>query len=117
MRYSNPRQLIFMFTALCSFAARSATYYVSPTGNNANNGTSQATAWQTIDRVNQINFNLQPGDKILFQRGGVYRGKLSINSNGTAGNYIEIGAYGTGAKPVIRGSVAVTAWEHHSGNI
>ena len=117
MRHFNPRKPLFIAAALCSFALRAATYYVSPTGNNANNGTSQATAWQNIDRVNQINFNLQPGDRILFQRGGVYRGKLSINSNGTASNYIEIGAYGTGAKPVISGSVAVTGWVPHSGNI
>ncbi|MGB3525321.1 MAG: hypothetical protein WBB32_05075, partial [Flavobacteriales bacterium] len=47
--------------SLSSFATD---YYVSPSGNDSNNGTSPATAWQTIDRLNQ-SFNLwQPGDRI-----------------------------------------------------
>ncbi|HRH37859.1 MAG TPA: hypothetical protein PK760_05910, partial [Flavobacteriales bacterium] len=55
------------------FDAEAATYYVSPTGSDSNNGTSQATAWQSITRVNQISSSLQPGDRILFQKGGTYR--------------------------------------------
>ncbi len=112
----------FRYTA--SFAAiaitcclKAATYYVSPTGSDTNNGTSQTTPWQTIARVNQLGTSLQPGDRILFQRGGTYRGKLTINANGSASAYIEIGAYGTGAQPVISGSVPVTGWVQHSGSI
>lgn len=96
---------------------RAATYYVSPTGSDTNNGTSTSTPWQTIARVNQLGTALQPGDRILFQRGGTYRGKLTINANGSASAYIEVGAYGTGAQPVISGSVPVTGWVQHSGSI
>ncbi|MBK8341749.1 MAG: hypothetical protein IPK99_18030 [Flavobacteriales bacterium] len=65
---------------------QAATYYIAPSGNDANSGTSPAQAWKTIARVNQISAQLQPGDKILFERGGVYRGKLPLSSSGTAGN-------------------------------
>ena len=108
--------ILFLFLLLTA-AAQAATYYISPTGNDANNGTSSSTPWRTIDRVNQISFSLVAGDRILFQRGGTYRGKLNINGSGTAASYIEVGAYGTGDQPIISGSVAVTGWTQHSGNI
>lgn len=111
------KHLLVLCVLLLTGTLHAATYYVSPTGNDVNSGTSQAQAWRTIGRVNQISGSLQPGDRILFERGGVYRGKLTINSNGTAGSRIEVGAYGNGALPVISGSVAVTGWTVHSGNI
>ncbi|MBV6406210.1 MAG: right-handed parallel beta-helix repeat-containing protein [Flavobacteriales bacterium] len=111
-----PRTL-FLPALLMVLRLSAATYHVSPTGNDAHSGTSPAQAWQTIARVNQIAGQLQPGDQVLFQRGGVYRGKLTVSANGAAGNPITIGAYGTGADPVISGSVPVTGWTVHSGNI
>lgn len=93
------------------------TYYVSPSGSDSNNGTSPSTPWQTIARVNQLGSSLQAGDAVLFQRGGKYRGKLNITVSGTAAAKIEIGAYGTGARPIISGSAAVTNWTVHNGNI
>ena len=98
-------------------ALSAVTYYVSPTGSDTNTGTSSASPWKTITRVNQIGTALNPGDQILFQRGGVYRGKVTISDNGVAGNPMVLGAYGTGAAPIISGSVAVTGWTVHSGNI
>ncbi|MFN3875314.1 MAG: right-handed parallel beta-helix repeat-containing protein, partial [Flavobacteriales bacterium] len=110
------RKHLSLLLMLVPFAAAAATYYVSPTGSDTNNGTSQSTPWRTIGRVNQA--TLVAGDKVLFQRGGVYRGKLNIMQSGNANAYIEIGAYGsTGERPVISGSVAVTGWTIHSGSI
>jgi hypothetical protein len=44
------------------------TYYVdSENGDDNVNGLSPETAWQTIAKVNSIDFN--PGDSILFRRG------------------------------------------------
>lgn len=99
------------------FHAQATVYHVSPTGNDANNGTTEATAWKTIDRVNQLAFSYQPGDQILFQRGGTYRGELIVGSNGTQAHPITVGAYGTGNRPIIKGSVPVTEWTQHQGNI
>ncbi|HMN04381.1 MAG TPA: right-handed parallel beta-helix repeat-containing protein [Flavobacteriales bacterium] len=98
-------------------AASATDYYVSPTGNDANNGTSPATAWKTIDRVNQAPFSYQAGDRILFERGGTWRGEILFGSSGTASQPIVIGNYGNGAKPLIKGSVAVSGWTAHQGNI
>jgi hypothetical protein len=109
--------LLLLISLLAGQCAMATIYYVSPTGSDSNSGTSAATAWQNISRVNQISSSLQPGDKVLFQRGGTYRGKLTISSNGTAAAKIEVGAYGTGARPIIKGSVAVVNWTNHSGNI
>ncbi|MCB9184764.1 MAG: T9SS type A sorting domain-containing protein [Flavobacteriales bacterium] len=94
-----------------------AVYYVSPTGSDTNNGTSQSTPWKTIARVNQIGTSITAGTQILFQRGGTYRGRLNINGSGTSSNKIIIGAYGSGAAPIISGSELVTGWTLHSGNI
>ncbi|HEY0979123.1 MAG TPA: right-handed parallel beta-helix repeat-containing protein, partial [Flavobacteriales bacterium] len=97
--------------------AQAVVYYVSPNGNDSQNGTSEATAWRTIARVNQLGSQLHAGDKVLFQRGGTFRGKLTISVSGTAANKIEFGAYGNGNAPVISGSIPVTGWTVHSGNI
>jgi hypothetical protein len=49
-----------------------ATYYADCTkGNDSNNGLSSSTAWKTIAKVNNSNFN--PEDYILFKRGETWR--------------------------------------------
>ncbi len=98
-------------------SATAVTYHVSPNGSDANAGTSQAAPWRTIARVLQSIYSLQPGDQILFERGGTYRGELIMPNSGTSTNPITVGAYGTGAAPVISGSDVVTNWVQHSGNI
>ena len=70
-----------------------ATYYVSNSGDDANDGLSPETAWKTIARVNQDTYI--PGDKILFERGGEWENTtLQPQGSGSAEAYITIGAYG-----------------------
>lgn len=70
-----------------------ATYYVSNSGDDANDGLSPETAWKTIARVNQDTYI--PGDKILFERGGKWENTtLQPQGSGSAEAYITIGAYG-----------------------
>jgi hypothetical protein len=113
------KPLFTFLAAILLFALNSlgVTYYVSPTGNDANSGTSAALAWRTVARAQQVANSLQPGDQILFQRGGKYPGKLTVNSNGNASNPIIIGAYGTGDAPEISGTIPVTGWTQWQGNI
>ncbi|HEX5089356.1 MAG TPA: right-handed parallel beta-helix repeat-containing protein [Nocardioides sp.] len=82
-------------------AAGATTYYVSPTGSDANNGTSPSTPIQTLGRAS--NLPLNPGDQVLLQRGASFSGKLAVWRSGTAGSPITIGAYGSGSKPVVTG--------------
>ena len=57
----------------------------------------------TLDDVNDI--DLLPGDRVLFRRGGIWRGQLQARS-GKPGHPVFYGAYGEGPKPVIQTSYA-----------
>lgn len=92
----------FIFIALKTSATR---YYVSSSqGNNNNNGTSTATPWQTLSKVN-ISMNLfNPGDTISFRKGDVFAGTLTITKSGTITNNLVFNSYGTGDKPLFSGT-------------
>lgn len=111
------RTLLVALSFVLSLMAQATIYYVSPTGNDNNNGTSQSTPWRTIDRVNQSTYQIVPGDQVLFKRGGEYRGEIIWGVSGTAGSPVTYGAYGTGNDPIISGAKLVTNWTIHSGNI
>jgi parallel beta-helix repeat protein len=95
--------------------AWAAVYYVSNTGSDANSGLATTAPWQTSANVNSTPF--APGDQILFERGGIFYGSITINASGVAGNPITFGAYGSGANPVITGFTPVTAWTNLGGNV
>ena len=78
------------------------TYHVSPDGNDASDGRTPKTAWKTMAKVNATAF--QPGDQVLFARGGEWRDSLKATSSGAPGKPIVFAAYGTGAKPKFWGS-------------
>lgn len=81
-----------------------ACYYIAPDGDDARNGLTPECAWRSLERVNAA--RLAPGDKVLFQRGGLWRGQLRPQS-GAPGAPITYGAYGEGDKPALLGSVAL----------
>ncbi|MEV8107162.1 right-handed parallel beta-helix repeat-containing protein, partial [Streptomyces sp. NPDC088135] len=62
---------------------------------------SSAFPWQSLDRVNGL--ALKTGSRILLRRGTRCTGTLAPNGSGRPGKPLVIGAYGTGAKPVIDG--------------
>lgn len=79
------------------------TYYVSAAGNDANNGTSPATAWKTYNKAfNAIRNNriVRPGDHVLFRRGDVFN--YSSSSHLGSARNVLIAAYGTGNRPRIQ---------------
>jgi hypothetical protein len=128
--------LVFLL-AIPSFGA---TYYVSNSGNDSNAGTSTLVPWATVGRVNTFLAATgisgpQPGDSILFQRGGVWRDAFIQCQNivaaatgwttasnppacsGSASAPITIGAYGTGANPIIDGADPLTlTWTPVNGS-
>jgi hypothetical protein len=83
-------------------AASAATYYVSPTGNDAAAGSAVAP-WRTLAKVDATTF--APGDTVLFAGGGIWNGTLQPRGNGAAGSPITFGAFGTG-RPVLDGTGA-----------
>ena len=105
---------IFMTVCLSQTYAQT-TYYVSAAGNDANNGRSALTPFQSLSKVNTL--SLQAGDSVLFRRGDTFRGGLQIRRSGSTARPIVFNAYGTGAKPTLAGSVPITNWVNISGNI
>jgi len=95
--------LLFAFVAHANRTTPATFYVDNEAGNDANTGTTTAAAWQTLDRVNSA--ELIPGDSVLFKCGGLWRGQL-ISKNGSSSARIVYGAYGTGAKPILQGSIA-----------
>ncbi len=100
-----------------------ATYYVSSsTGNDDNDGLSTAKPWKTIGKVNANTKLYKPGTSILLKRGDTFRDDYlrilnEINAGpttsfdntplpvaGTAAQPIILGAYGTGANPLLDGA-------------
>ncbi|MFI6506929.1 family 16 glycoside hydrolase [Streptosporangium sp. NPDC050855] len=80
-------------------AVAGTTYHVDATGgSDTAAGTSAATAWRTLGKVNAQVFG--PGDRILLKSGGVWTGQyLDLRGSGAAGSPIVLGRYGTGARP------------------
>jgi hypothetical protein len=79
------------------------TYYIDAnSGQDTNTGTSAASSWKTLTKVNAITF--RPGDRILFKSGGVWTGQLWPKGSGSAEHPIAIDKYGDDALPVINGA-------------
>ena len=79
----------------------SKTYYVSSkTGNDSNDGLTEENAFASLFAINHI--SLQPGDKVLLERGCVFYGQyLQVTDSGSKDAPIVIGAYGDGNAPRI----------------
>lgn len=99
--------------------AAPTTYYVSSSaGSDSNNGTSQSTPFETIEKVNSL--ELLPGDSVRFQCGDVWRTTpLVITQSGAENSPITFGSYPEDCdnQPVLTGAQPVTGWAQHSGNI
>ena len=84
------------------------TFYVSAAGNDGNDGRSEATAFRTFDRGSAALLGAIPRNgvptaaRLLLRRGDTFTTANGCNFNtGRTGDPILVGAYGTGAKPVI----------------
>ncbi len=68
-------------------------YYVSPAGDDQNDGKSPEKPLRTIEAVNTL--LLQAGDAVLFERGSVFRQTQAVRTV----DGVIYGAYGKGEKP------------------
>jgi len=73
-------------------SATATDYYVSPKGNDSNDGKSPQTAWQTLDKISRFQFH--PGDKILLEGGQTFNGTLKFENSGMVGAPIVFTNYG-----------------------
>ena len=98
-----------------SAPAEPPVYYVSPSGDDANDGLSPLSPWRTAAKVNAT--QLPPGAHVLFMRGGEWREQLLPSSSGTVEKPVVFGSYGSGHKPKFWGSdpLAPAAFEPVQG--
>ena len=93
---------IFLLILLSSISINATTYYVTTSGNNANNGTSEATAWLTITHAG---LQAQAGD-IVYVKAGTYSNEnVDISNSGTSGAKIIFEGYKN-----TPGDIANTDW-------
>ncbi|MEO6329014.1 MAG: DNRLRE domain-containing protein [Ginsengibacter sp.] len=94
---------ILILSYLFPVTSNALTYYISPSGNDSNAGTSLIVPWQTISRINAQDFT---GDTILFQGGNTFTGNLYFTPSdiGTPSLPIVIGSYGTGSAIISSGT-------------
>ncbi len=71
-------------------------YFLSPNGNDDNDGLRPETAWATLEKVNEV--SMDPGDAVFFQRGGIWYGQLKAQPG------VTYSAYGEGVKPGLYGN-------------
>ena len=94
--------------------ASAATYYFSSAGKDtysAAQAQRSATPWKSLAKLEEMMSTLQAGDSVLFRRGDVFYGHIQVRVSGRAGQPMVLGAYGSGAQPIIDGSVLLTDWE------
>jgi hypothetical protein len=79
------------------------TFYVDcAQGNDAANGTSTASPWRSLAKLNTTPF--VPGDVISLRRGTTCAGTFTPTGSGTVSAPIVLGAYGSGSRPKIAAS-------------
>jgi hypothetical protein len=101
---------------LTTLSSTGTTYFIDASGgNDANNGLTEQTAWQTLSKVNSYPF--APGENILFKRGERWRGSLKISSSGTVDMPIVFGAYGDGPLPIIDATKLTAGWAALGNNL
>jgi uncharacterized repeat protein (TIGR02543 family) len=113
------KAIIILTLIFFCFHADASKFYFSNLGNDANtSGQAQdsTTPWATIAKFNSMFSSFSPGDSIFFKRGHSFYGSITISRSGGTSNPIFIGAYGTGARPVITSLIPLT-WTSLGSNL
>ncbi|WP_146060363.1 right-handed parallel beta-helix repeat-containing protein [Amycolatopsis sp. CA-128772] len=84
-------------------ASAATAYYVDCSFTGSPSGT-QAAPLTSLSQVNGRKFGA--GDSVLFKRGTTCTGRFVASGSGAPGSPITVGAYGTGARPVLDGAGA-----------
>jgi hypothetical protein len=70
-------------------------------GDDKASGITSASPWRSLAKVNAL--NLVPGDAVLLKRGSVWQEALAPRGSGNSQQWITLGAYGEGERPVVDG--------------
>jgi len=82
--------------------SKAQVYFVSSSqGNDQNNGLSIQSPFQSIEKLNSMQF--YPGDSIYFKSGDYWEGMFWLNGSGSFTQPIVIDVYGGNNRPIING--------------
>jgi len=113
--------VLFLAAALINLPTKGANYYFSTsTGDDSRTVTdaqNPATPWKTLNKLNSFFSSLKPGDSILFKRGDIFYGSITITKSGTSLLPIVFSTYGIGNRPVITALASVSGWTYLGGGI
>lgn len=113
--------LLILVIMVWPFSAWGATYYVSnanPVGSDSNNGSSPSTPWLTLSHALSTLTGTQSDTSLLLNRGNTFREQANVLGSGTSGHPFIIGAYGTGANPIVDGTAVLSgSWSPYSSTI
>jgi len=104
--------LFILLFFLSSHYGMATSYYVSNNGNDSHDGKSMMTAWSSLKKLSDAAPLFKSGDSLLFKCGSVFKGQISISTSG-----LYLGAYGSGPKPIISGSIEIPEWMVYKKNI
>ena len=90
---------LLLYFFFCSSLCAVDYYLDSERGSDSADGTSEETAWSSLKRANQVDY--QPGDVIHLRSGQVFIGYFSSSDSGTEERPIQFRSYGKGTKPCI----------------
>jgi len=112
------KKLITLILILVCGHTFAADYYFSQaSGDDARTAAqaqNPATPWKSLTKAQTV---FTTGNRLYFQRGETWYGNLAAQGSGTSGTPIFVGAYGTGAKPIITGFTNITAWDSPVSNV
>ena len=92
-----------------------SSYYLDPSGNDANDGLTPQTAWATTARASVAGF--QAGDSLLLAGGRFFNGTLRFDAGdaGSPAAPILVGSYGTGRATIVAGNADGLSFFNTSG--
>ncbi len=100
------QRLLFLLCLFTTSSLSAQTYYFANAGNDANDGLTPQTAWQTLSKLDGQRF--ADGDSFLFKRGDIFRGSVRLGGSPTG---LTFSVYGEGENPVFSGSVVISNWK------
>ena len=101
-RFSYKKITLIVLSIFILTNTNAQVYYISSSqGNDLNNGLSIQSPFQSIEKLNSMQFS--PGDSIYFKSGDYWEGMFWINGSGSLTQPIVIDVYGGNNKPIING--------------
>lgn len=95
---------------------RASTYYFSSSEGDDSRKKEAAvydnSPWKSLEKLNSIISDLNPGDSILFKKGDIFYGSIAIRKSGTTDSPLFFGSYGKGDMPIIKAVQPVSNWEN-----